>query len=126
VDDVTLESGRWATQAGQIVMASDPAPGETVMMPLGSRISLTGKPGSPQLTIVGFANSVTSIEVHRYVLPIVASAADLTLPHSFLSVYGVWQLAGLALAGVAIAVLGALLPAGWAAGIRTATALRAE
>jgi putative ABC transport system permease protein len=60
VDDLTLESGHWATQAGQIVMASDPAPGETVMMPLGSKISLTGKPGGAQLTIVGFANSVTS------------------------------------------------------------------
>jgi putative ABC transport system permease protein len=32
----------------------------------------------------------------------------------------------LALAGLAIAVLGALLPAGWAAGTRTATALHAE
>jgi putative ABC transport system permease protein len=32
----------------------------------------------------------------------------------------------LALAGVAIAVLGAVLPASWAAGTRTATALRAE
>jgi len=75
VDDLTLQSGHWATGpgqivmasdpddlagSGQIVMASDPAPGETMMMPLGSRISVTGKPGSAQLTIVGFANSVTS------------------------------------------------------------------
>ncbi len=60
VDEVTLESGHWATQPGQIVVASDPAPGETIMMPLGSKIAVTGKPGSPQLTIVGFANSVTS------------------------------------------------------------------
>jgi putative ABC transport system permease protein len=76
--------------------------------------------------VAGLLAVPAGIEVHRYVLPIMASAADLTLPHSFLSVYGAWQLAGLALAGVAIAVLGALLPAGWAAGIRTATALRAE
>jgi putative ABC transport system permease protein len=32
----------------------------------------------------------------------------------------------LALAGVAIAVVGALLPAGWAARMRTASALHAE
>jgi putative ABC transport system permease protein len=48
------------------------------------------------------------------------------LPASFLNVYHGWELAALGLAGVAIAVAGALLPAGWAAGIRTATALRAE
>lgn len=60
VDDVTLQAGHWASAPGQIVMASDPAPGETVMMPLGSKISVTGRPGSPQLTIVGFASSVTS------------------------------------------------------------------
>ncbi|WP_461036811.1 hypothetical protein [Streptomyces mayteni] len=32
----------------------------------------------------------------------------------------------LGVGGPLIAVLGALLPAGWAAGVRTATALRAE
>ena len=60
VDDLTLQSGHWATKPGQIVLASDPAPGETIMMPLGSRITVTGNAGSPKLTIVGFANSVTS------------------------------------------------------------------
>jgi putative ABC transport system permease protein len=60
VDDITLQAGHWADAPGQIVLASDPAPGETISMPLGSRISVTGKRGSPQLTIVGMANSVTS------------------------------------------------------------------
>ena len=55
-----------------------------------------------------------------------ASAATLVLPASFLSVYGGLELTGLALAGIVIAVVGALLPAGWAARIRTATALHAE
>jgi putative ABC transport system permease protein len=64
--------------------------------------------------------------VHRYVLPIMASAASLAVPPSFLSVYGGLEMAVLALAGIAIAVLGALLPASWAASIRTATALHAE
>jgi len=45
---------------------------------------------------------------------------------SILRVYGGWQIAALALAGLAIAVAGALLPATWAAGTSTATALRAE
>ncbi|MDH6218133.1 hypothetical protein [Streptomyces pseudovenezuelae] len=42
------------------------------------------------------------------------------------SVYGGPELVLLALAGTAVAVLGSLLPTGWAARIRTATALRAE
>jgi hypothetical protein len=47
------------------------------------------------------------------VLPIMASAADLALPASFLRVYADWETAGLALAGIVIAILGALArPAG--------------
>jgi len=57
-----------------------------------------------------------------------ALAADigLPLPGQFIHVYGVVQLLLLALAGLGIAVAGALLPAGWAAAARTSTALRAE
>ncbi len=55
-----------------------------------------------------------------------ASSANLGLPASYLSVYRGPELVALALAGVVIAILGALLPAGWAARIRTASALRAE
>ena len=47
-------------------------------------------------------------------------------PPAYLSVYRAPELVVLALAGVVIAVVGALLPAGWAARIRTASALRAE
>lgn len=39
---------------------------------------------------------------------------------------GIWLIAVLALGGLVIAVAGALLPAGWAARIRIATALRTE
>jgi putative ABC transport system permease protein len=64
--------------------------------------------------------------LHHYVLPVMASAANLGLPASFLAVYGGWELAALALAGVVIAVVGALLPVGWAARTSTAVALHAE
>ncbi|GAA3050484.1 hypothetical protein GCM10017562_12050 [Streptomyces roseofulvus] len=40
--------------------------------------------------------------------------------------YGAGTLVALALGGLLIALLGALLPAGWAARTRTATALRTE
>jgi putative ABC transport system permease protein len=66
------------------------------------------------------------IALHRLVLPAMAAADDVGLPASFLNVYHGWELAALALAGAVIAVAGALLPAGWAAGMRTASALHAE
>ncbi|MEO3753853.1 FtsX-like permease family protein [Streptomyces sp. B6B3] len=64
--------------------------------------------------------------LHGYVLPVMGRAAGTNLPPSILDVYPTPWLVLLALAGVLIAVLGALLPAGWAARARTATALRTE
>ncbi len=64
--------------------------------------------------------------VHHRVLPIMADAAGTGIPASFLAVYSPVALVGLALGGMVLAVLGALVPAGWAARTRTATALRAE
>lgn len=64
--------------------------------------------------------------VHRYVIPAMAGAGGLSVPPSLQNVYGAGELAALALAGLGIALAGALLPAGWAAQARTASALRAE
>ena len=64
--------------------------------------------------------------MHRYVIPAMAGAAGLGVPPSLQNVYGPGELAALALAGLLIALAGALLPAGWAAQSRTASALRAE
>jgi putative ABC transport system permease protein len=66
------------------------------------------------------------IAVHAYVMPIMGHVAGTTLPKADLDVYGVASSALLVLGGVAIAIAGAMLPAGWAARIRTATALRTE
>jgi putative ABC transport system permease protein len=64
--------------------------------------------------------------LHRYLVPVMATAAGTGLPASFLDVYSGWELAVLVLAGVVIAVAGALPPAGWVARTRTASVLRAE
>ncbi|MFF4055259.1 FtsX-like permease family protein [Streptomyces sp. NPDC001668] len=64
--------------------------------------------------------------LHGFVLPVMGHAAGTELPTSVLDVYDTPQLLLLGLAGLAIALLGALLPAGWAAKARTATALRTE
>jgi putative ABC transport system permease protein len=54
------------------------------------------------------------------------SAAHTDIPVSFIEVLPPVRLAVLSVAALAIAVAGALLPAGWAARARPATALRAE
>ena len=66
------------------------------------------------------------VTLHRYVLPVMGSAAQTRLPTTVLHVYHTPELALLALAGLAIAVAGALAPAIWAARTRTVSALRTE
>jgi putative ABC transport system permease protein len=76
--------------------------------------------------VAGLIALPAGIALQHVVLPVMASSANLGLPASYLSVYRGPELVALALAGVVIAIVGALLPAGWAARIGTATALRAE
>ncbi len=76
--------------------------------------------------LAGIIAVPAGMAVHRLVLPAMAHSANLGLPASYLAVWQPWELAVLALAGVVIAVAGALLPAGWAARMRTASALHAE
>jgi len=74
----------------------------------------------------GIAAIPAGVYLHHGVVPVMAHAANSGCPASLISVYATWQLILLALAGLVIAVAGALGPAGWAAGTRTAFALRAE
>ncbi|GAA3217912.1 FtsX-like permease family protein [Actinocorallia longicatena] len=60
------------------------------------------------------------------VLPKMAEPGGVLLPYTFTEIYPWPWPAGFALAGPAIAVLGSLVPAGWAARIKTASALRSE
>lgn len=66
------------------------------------------------------------VALHGWVIPAMGHSAGLELPDSVLAVYHAAELTLLALGGLLIAVLGALLPASWAARARTATALRTE
>jgi putative ABC transport system permease protein len=76
--------------------------------------------------VAGVIAVPAGLALHRYILPRMAAAADVGVPPAFLNAYRGWELVLLALAGIAIAVAGALLPAGWAASARSASALRAE
>ncbi|SEC84166.1 putative ABC transport system permease protein [Streptomyces sp. 3213] len=93
-------------------------PRQTVTMVVAS-VVLPGLAGGALGVPLGLA-------VHHTVIPAMGRAAGLRLPGFVVDVYGAGDLVLLGLAGVAVAVLGSLLPAGWAARIRTATALRAE
>ncbi|MET7572183.1 FtsX-like permease family protein [Streptomyces sp. NPDC005492] len=94
---------------------------------------------SPRQTISLVLASVTAIGVvggligvpagyalHHVVMPAMGRAVGTRMPSSVLGVYGPAQLVLLEVGGVVIAMLGALVPAGWAAKARTATALRTE
>ena len=76
--------------------------------------------------VAGLIAIPAGVALHDYVLPVMGNAAQTALPSSVLDVYHAPQLILLALAGLVIAVAGAMLPAGWAAKTRTAFALRAE
>jgi putative ABC transport system permease protein len=64
--------------------------------------------------------------LHRAVVPIMANGTGTRIPHSVLTVYHPLELIALGLCGVVLAVLSALVPAGWAARTSAAIALRAE
>ncbi len=66
------------------------------------------------------------VALQHWILPVMGDAAGIGLPRSIVDVYRPGELILLGLAGIAIAVAGALLPAGWVARSRVATALRAE
>jgi putative ABC transport system permease protein len=68
----------------------------------------------------------SGVYLHHAVIPVMAHAANSGYPAALISVYAPWQLVALGLAGLVIAVAGALGPAGWAAKTRTVFALRAE
>jgi putative ABC transport system permease protein len=82
------------------------------------------------VAVTGLAAGIIAVPagvlLHRSVVPAMTHAANSGYPAALISVYSVPEMIGLALAGLLIAVAGALAPASWAARSRTATALRTE
>lgn len=93
-------------------------PRQTIAMVLTS-VALTG-------LVAGALGVPLGVSLHGWVLPAMGDSAGLRLPDSVIAVYHKAELLPLTLGGLLIATLGALLPAGWAARARTATALRSE
>jgi putative ABC transport system permease protein len=76
--------------------------------------------------IAGAIAAPAAVVLNTATLHAMAATSHTGIPASFTNVFPVSRLALLSLAALAIAVIGALLPATWAARTRPATALRAE
>ncbi|TQS44649.1 ABC transporter permease [Cryptosporangium phraense] len=82
------------------------------------------------VALIGLVGGVVGVPaglvLHGVLVPAMGHGAGVELPPVVLAVYRPWQLTLFALGGLVLAVVGAFLPAGWAAKTRTATALRTE
>lgn len=76
--------------------------------------------------VAGAPGVPLGVVMHSWVIPAMGDSAGLRFPASVIAVCHAAELLPLALGGPLIATLGALLPAGWAAGAQTAAALRTE
>ncbi|MFD8232244.1 ABC transporter permease [Streptomyces sp. NPDC059696] len=94
------------------------SPQQTVGLVLAS-VSLIGVAG-------GLLGVPAGYLLHGVVMPVMGRAVGTGMPSRVLDVYGPVELLLLGLGGVVLAMLGAVIPAGWAARARTATALRTE
>ncbi|QIY68659.1 FtsX-like permease family protein [Streptomyces sp. RLB1-33] len=94
------------------------SPKQTVVMVLTS-VAGTG-------LVAGAIGVPIGVALHDYVLPVMGRAAGTKIPAEDMAAYDAPVLVALLLGGLVIATVGALLPAGWAARTRTATALRTE
>ncbi len=82
------------------------------------------------VTLIGLVGGMLGVPaglvLHGILVPAMGHGAGTELPAAVLNVYHPVQLVLLAVGGLVLAAAGALLPAGWAAKTRTATALRTE
>ncbi|MBF9129505.1 FtsX-like permease family protein [Plantactinospora sp. S1510] len=94
------------------------APRQTIAMVIAS-VAVAGLAG-------GAIGTPAGVFLQRMIVTEMGRGAGYHLPASVLDVFGPVELVLFGLGGIVIAVLGALLPAGWAARTRTASALRTE
>jgi putative ABC transport system permease protein len=82
------------------------------------------------VVVIGLIGGATGVPVgaalQATIVPAMGHSAGINMPASVIDVYHPTELVLLGFGGLLIAVLGAFLPAGWAARTRTATALRTE
>ena len=126
LDDLTLQSGHWAQRPGQMVLSSDPSPGTNTSMPLGTRLTVTGVPGTRTLTIVGIASSVNS-SADGWVLPgEIAKLRTPPIPAAAQMLYRFADAGSAAAVRADVAAVTRALPRGTVTGTQSYLAVRAE
>ncbi len=93
-------------------------PRQTIAMVIAS-VVVTGLIG-------GAIGAPIGVMLQRTIIGEMGRSVGFNLPASVIDIYHPAELVLFGLGGLCIAVIGALLPAGWAARTRTATALRTE
>lgn len=122
VDDVTLVTGHWARQAGQIVLRFGYQGGH---IPVGSWLTVTGLPGAPRLEVVGLAVSISG-SADAWVVP--AEIARLRPPGTPGTAQMLYRFDGAATAaaiGADVAEVSAALPSGAVTGTRSYLTVKA-
>lgn len=117
LNTVVLETRERVREIG-VAKALGMTPGQTVAMALAP-VALIGLVG-------GAIGLPAGLALHAVTVPAMGRSAGLNIPTQAINVYSASELLLLAFGGLLIAVLGALMPAGWAARARTVTALRTE
>jgi putative ABC transport system permease protein len=122
VDDLFLQSGHWAQQSGQVVLSSaDIAPSGNLppAVTLGAQLTADGLPGTPRLTVVGIATSVTG-SADGWVAPAEISALRARGPAASAQMLYRFRSAGSAAAVHAdVTAVKAALPGGAVAGFQS-------
>ena len=109
VDDLTLKSGHWATQPEQVVLLTD---GQASKVGIGTQMIVSGVPGSPRLTVVGIATSITRT-AQAWVAPAeIAALRAPGTPHLAQMLYRFSSAGTAAEVNADVAVLRAALPHG--------------
>ena len=117
LDDLVLNAGHGPDGPGQVVLAGTPAPSPDNGLVTGSVLTVTGVPGKPSLTVVGFANSITNT-ADGWVAPgeITALQAPGT-PASEQMLYSFTAAGSYAQVRADVATISRTLPAGAVAGV---------
>jgi putative ABC transport system permease protein len=123
VDDLTLSKGHWPTGPGQIVWATSPS---GLQLALGSQVTVTGVTGSPKLTVVGVATSVTG-SAQAWVTPGEISALEAAgAPASSQMLYDFSSAGSTAAVNADIGAITAALPHGSVLGTQSWLAAKAQ
>ncbi len=122
LDDLVIQQGRWAQRPGELVLSSDSGPG----VPLGTQVTVSGVPGTPRLTVVGYASSINR-SADGWVVP--SQIAALRAPGAPATAQMLYRFAS---AGSAAALrtdagrLSAALPSGAVTGTQSYLAVKAQ